>query len=151
MSSSASILPAPLIIVETDGDKCGQALAELIEYFAGRMISAETLQKNAMMQMIDDKNVIAFTYRRNGELVNCNFYSITSKNFWQAKNGERILYGLDGIEEGNDIVIESRFKYLLDCNGVKNASRIILAIHDNRPGPALAELSSVLGKKDVGV
>nr|GFA99564.1 toprim domain, Twinkle-like protein [Tanacetum cinerariifolium] len=69
------------------------------------MISAETLQKNAMMQMIDDKNVIAFTYRRNGELVNCNFYSITSKNFWQAKNGERILYGLDGIEEGNDIVI----------------------------------------------
>ncbi|PWA56123.1 secY protein transport family protein [Artemisia annua] len=28
---------------------------ELIEYFAGRMISAEILQKNAVMQMIDDK------------------------------------------------------------------------------------------------
>ncbi|GJY49725.1 TOPRIM domain, Twinkle-like protein [Tanacetum coccineum] len=70
---------------------------KLIEYFAGRMISAEILEKNAVMQMIDDK--------------------------------------------------ESRFRYLLDCNGVKNASQIILAIHDDRPGPALAELSSVLGKE----
>lgn len=78
---------------------------ELIEYFAGRMISAEILQKNAVMQMIDDKNVIAFTYRRNGELVNCKFRSITSRKFWQAKHGERILYGLDGIKEGDDIVI----------------------------------------------
>nr|GEW08057.1 hypothetical protein [Tanacetum cinerariifolium] len=80
-------------------------MLQLIEYFAGRMISAEILQKNAVMQMIDDKNVIAFTYRRNGELVNCKFRSITSRRFWQAKHGERILYGLDGINEGNDIVI----------------------------------------------
>ncbi|PWA65540.1 toprim domain, Twinkle-like protein [Artemisia annua] len=159
---------------------------KLIEYFAGRKISADILQKNAVMQMIDDKNVIAFTYRRNGELVNCTFYSITSRKLWQAKNGERILYGLDGIKEGNDIVIvadeldklsmeqagipncislpvsalqkasknalsdkrkDLKFKYLLDCNGVKNASRIILATHGNRPGPGLAELSSVLGKE----
>nr|GEZ55084.1 toprim domain, Twinkle-like protein [Tanacetum cinerariifolium] len=30
-----------------------------------------------------DQNVIAFTYRRNGELVNCKFRSITSRRFWQ--------------------------------------------------------------------
>ncbi|KAI3827096.1 hypothetical protein L1987_01160 [Smallanthus sonchifolius] len=78
---------------------------ELIEYFAERMISAEILQKNAVMQMVDDKNVIAFTYRRKGEIVNCKFRSITNRKFWQAKHGERILYGLDGIKEGNTIVI----------------------------------------------
>ncbi|KAL7618173.1 primase homolog protein isoform X1 [Lactuca sativa] len=78
---------------------------ELIEYFATRKISEEILKKNAVMQMIDDKNVIAYTYRRNGELVNCKFRSITSRKFWQAKHGERILYGLDGIKEGHDIVI----------------------------------------------
>ncbi|XP_076939587.1 twinkle homolog protein, chloroplastic/mitochondrial-like [Bidens hawaiensis] len=78
---------------------------ELINYFAERMISAEVLQKNAVMQMVDDKNVIAFTYRRKGEIVNCKFRSITNRKFWQAKHGERILYGVDGINEGNAIVI----------------------------------------------
>ncbi|KAD3337753.1 hypothetical protein E3N88_33273 [Mikania micrantha] len=78
---------------------------ELINYFAERMITAEILQKNAVMQMVDDKNVIAFTYRRKGEIVNCKFRSITNRKFWQAKHGERILYGLDGIKEGNTIVI----------------------------------------------
>ncbi|KAK1439360.1 hypothetical protein QVD17_05176 [Tagetes erecta] len=78
---------------------------ELINYFAGRMISAEILQKNAVMQRVDDKSVIAFTYRRKGEIVNCKFRSITNRKFWQAKHGERILYGLDGLKEGNTIVI----------------------------------------------
>ncbi|KAJ0957070.1 putative DNA helicase [Helianthus annuus] len=78
---------------------------ELINYFAERMISAEILQKNAVMQMVDDKNVIAFTYRWKGEIVNCKFRSITTRKFWQAKHGKRILYGLDGIKEGNTIVI----------------------------------------------
>ncbi|XP_076960557.1 primase homolog protein-like [Bidens hawaiensis] len=78
---------------------------ELINYFAERMISVEVLQKNAVMQMVDDKNVIAFTYRRKGEIVNCKFRSITNRKFWQAKHGERILYGVDGINEGNTIVI----------------------------------------------
>ncbi|KAI3739387.1 hypothetical protein L2E82_29791 [Cichorium intybus] len=55
--------------------------------------------------LICPSNVIAYTYRRKGELVNCKFRSITSRKFWQAKHGERILYGLDGIKEGNDIVI----------------------------------------------
>ncbi|KAJ0791439.1 putative DNA helicase [Helianthus annuus] len=78
---------------------------ELINYFAERMISAEILQKNAVMQMVDDKNVIAFTYRWKGEIVNCKFRSITTRKFWQAKHGKRILYGLDGIKDGNTIVI----------------------------------------------
>ncbi|XP_024984446.1 primase homolog protein-like isoform X2 [Cynara cardunculus var. scolymus] len=78
---------------------------ELIDYFAERMISPEILEKNYVMQTIDDKNVIAYTYRRNGELVNCKFRSITSRKFWQAKHGERILYGVDGIKEGNEIII----------------------------------------------
>lgn len=30
-------------------------MIQLIEYFAERMISAEILQKNAVMQMVDDK------------------------------------------------------------------------------------------------
>ncbi|XP_071696883.1 uncharacterized protein [Rutidosis leptorrhynchoides] len=78
---------------------------ELTDYFAKRMISAETLHKNDVMQLVDDKNVIAYTYRRNGELVGCKFQRITNRKFWQAKHGKRILYGLDDIKEGNDIVI----------------------------------------------
>nr|XP_043612290.1 primase homolog protein [Erigeron canadensis] len=97
---------------------------EIIKYFAERMISVDTLQKNAVMQMVDDKqeNVIAFTYRRKGEVVNCKFRSITSKNYWKTKNGERIFYGLDDIQEGNDIVIvEGEFdKLSMEEAGILN-------------------------------
>ncbi|PWA69065.1 toprim domain, Twinkle-like protein [Artemisia annua] len=96
-----NILPKPseeTLRLEPIGD-------ELIKYFAGRKITADILQKNAVMQKISNKSVIAFTYRRNGELVSCKFRNSKIKEYWQAKNGEKILYGLDGIKEGNDIVI----------------------------------------------
>lgn len=78
---------------------------ELTAYFAERMISKEVLQKNAVMQLSTEKNVIAFTYRRNGVLVNCKYRSLINKKFWQEKGAEKILYGLDDIKESNEIII----------------------------------------------
>ncbi|KAM7505753.1 hypothetical protein LguiB_004657 [Lonicera macranthoides] len=78
---------------------------EINAYFAERMISKEILQRNAVMQISAEKNVIAFTYRRNGELVNCKYRSIVNKRFWQEKGAEKILYGLDNIKEADEIII----------------------------------------------
>ncbi|KAL4627895.1 hypothetical protein ACB092_05G199500 [Castanea dentata] len=78
--------------------------SELIAYFAERMISEKTLQRNAVMQLSSRKDVIAFTYRQNGLLVGCKYRTI-GKRFWQEKGTEKILYGLDDINDVAEIII----------------------------------------------
>ncbi|XP_021907538.1 primase homolog protein-like, partial [Carica papaya] len=81
---------------------CDQVIRE---YFAVRMISAETLQRNGVMQKkVDNQIAIAFTYRRKKLLVNCKYRDL-NKRFWQEKDAEKILYGLDDIEKVDDIII----------------------------------------------
>ncbi|KAL5537802.1 hypothetical protein UlMin_046130 [Ulmus minor] len=79
---------------------------ELVAYFAERMISRQTLQRNAVMQKRcpDGQIVIAFTYQRKGELVSCKYRDI-HKKFWQEADTEKIFYGLDDIKETSDIII----------------------------------------------
>ncbi|XP_052487708.1 primase homolog protein isoform X2 [Gossypium raimondii] len=78
---------------------------QLTAYFAERMISSETLKRNAIMQKRSgNKIAIAFTYWRKGELVNCKYRDL-AKRFWQEKNTEKILYGLDDIADASDIII----------------------------------------------
>ncbi|KAG8074946.1 hypothetical protein GUJ93_ZPchr0006g42501 [Zizania palustris] len=78
---------------------------ELVTYFSVRMISAETLLRNSVMQRNrKNKIVIAFTYKRDGVLVDCKYRKV-SKKFLQEANTERILYGLDDIKLARDIII----------------------------------------------
>ncbi|XVE89437.1 hypothetical protein DITRI_Ditri19aG0201300 [Diplodiscus trichospermus] len=78
---------------------------QLTAYFAERMIFAETLKRNAVMQKKNgDEIAIAFTYWREGNLVNCKYRDIF-KRFWQEKDTEKIFYGLDDIEDASDIII----------------------------------------------
>ncbi|GAA0148418.1 DNA helicase [Lithospermum erythrorhizon] len=78
---------------------------ELVDYFAERMISRETLRRNSVMQRrYGEQIVIAFAYRKDGVLVNCKYRDIT-KRFWQESNVEKVFYGLDDIKGENDIII----------------------------------------------
>ncbi|GAB4852233.1 hypothetical protein Ancab_016425 [Ancistrocladus abbreviatus] len=76
----------------------------LIAYFALRRISTKCLQRNAVMQVSGEQDVIAFTYRQNGVLVGCKYRSI-NKKFWQEKGTRRILYGLDDIIGASELII----------------------------------------------
>ncbi|GMH31042.1 hypothetical protein Nepgr_032885 [Nepenthes gracilis] len=88
-----------------DGSLGLEALGDqLLAYFAERMISRECLQRNFVMQLSGDKNVIAFTYRQNGVLVGCKYRCI-NKKFWQEKGTEKTLYGLDDIKGASEIII----------------------------------------------
>uniref|UniRef100_A0A7N0REB7 Uncharacterized protein n=1 Tax=Kalanchoe fedtschenkoi TaxID=63787 RepID=A0A7N0REB7_KALFE len=80
--------------------------SELLGFFAERMISGETLRRNAVMQKQcgGDQIVIAFTYRKNGALVSCKYRDV-NKKFWQEKDTEKIFYGLDDIKEASDVII----------------------------------------------
>ncbi|XP_030549191.1 twinkle homolog protein, chloroplastic/mitochondrial [Rhodamnia argentea] len=78
---------------------------ELVAYFAERLISAETLRRNAVMQKkCENQIVIAFTYRREGKLVSCKYRDV-KKKFWQEANTEKIFYGLDDIKGKSEIII----------------------------------------------
>ncbi|KAL2484177.1 Twinkle-like protein [Forsythia ovata] len=77
---------------------------ELLTYFAERMISNKTLEKNYVMQVAGDRKIIAFTYRRNGLLVGCKYRTV-DKKFWQEKGTEKIFYGLDDIADADEIII----------------------------------------------
>ncbi|KAK2661230.1 hypothetical protein Ddye_007763 [Dipteronia dyeriana] len=79
---------------------------QLIGYFSERLITRRTLERNRVMQKKygDNEIAIAFTYRRKGKLINCKYRDI-AKRFWQEKDAEKILYGLDDIEGASDIVI----------------------------------------------
>ncbi|CAL0301007.1 unnamed protein product [Lupinus luteus] len=78
---------------------------ELVAYFAERLISKETLQRNAVMQKrASDQVVIAFTYHHNGALISCKYRDV-NKVFWQEAGTKKIFYGLDDIEGESDIII----------------------------------------------
>ncbi|XP_038893951.1 primase homolog protein isoform X2 [Benincasa hispida] len=77
---------------------------ELISYFNKRMISQETLERNVVMQIAGRQVAIAFTYRQNGQLVGCK-YRTMDKRFWQEKGTEKLLYGIDDINDANELII----------------------------------------------
>ncbi|XP_042024788.1 primase homolog protein-like isoform X1 [Salvia splendens] len=77
---------------------------ELLGYFAERMISKETLQRNNVMQVVGGKKIIAFPYRRNGQHVGCKYRTL-DKRFWQGRNTEKMLYGIDDIVDADEIII----------------------------------------------
>ncbi|CAN6455716.1 unnamed protein product [Victoria cruziana] len=78
---------------------------EIFRYFSERMISGATLRRNGVMQTLrDNEVVIAFPYRRNGQIVSCK-YRGPNKKFWQERNSEKILYGLEDIKLAKDIII----------------------------------------------
>ncbi|XP_051125289.1 primase homolog protein isoform X2 [Andrographis paniculata] len=78
---------------------------ELLTYFAERKISKETLDRNNVMQVAGGKKIIAFTYRRNGQLVGCKYRTTSEKRYWQEKGMEKLFYGLDDIAKADEIII----------------------------------------------
>lgn len=62
--------------------KSGYSLYRLFHASHINLLHSPDLSENNFL--LHEQNVIAFTYRRNGELVNCKFRSITSRKFWQA-------------------------------------------------------------------
>ncbi|GER24671.1 nucleic acid binding protein [Striga asiatica] len=103
------ILYCPKVFADTKKANPGESVKleklsdELLAYFAERMISKETLERNNVMQ-VGDWNTIAFPYRLNGELVGCKYRKL-EKRFWQEKDTEKVLYGLDDIADSDEIII----------------------------------------------
>ncbi|GJY00604.1 twinkle homolog protein, chloroplastic/mitochondrial [Tanacetum coccineum] len=164
-----SLLFAYLISLDV---KVTRSTLHLVAYFAERMISEETLRRNYVRQRrYANQIVIAFTYRRKGDLISCKYRDL-AKKFWQESDTEKILYGLDDIDGASDVIIvegemdklameEAGFRNCVSvpdgappCVSAKGvpaqeeASRIIIATDGDEPGQALAEeLARRLGRE----
>ncbi|KAJ0082243.1 hypothetical protein Patl1_11544 [Pistacia atlantica] len=92
--------------VTVEGLKLEPLSDQLRGYFAERMITSDTLQRNRVMQKRcgDNEIAIAFTYWKKEKLVNCKYRDIM-KRFWQEKDTEKVFYGFDDIEGESDIII----------------------------------------------
>lgn len=102
--------------------KLEQISEQIRDYFASRQISVDILRRNGVMQTRrNNQAVIAFTYRRNGKIVNCKYCDL-QKLYWQEENGEEVPYGLDDVKEARAIVfVEGEIdKLSMEEAGYKN-------------------------------
>lgn len=147
----------------------GKLPKKIIEWFGGRGISLETLQKN---KIEFEKGCIKFPYFWNKELVNIKYRSL-DKKFHQVPERDKVFYGLDDIAGQDEIIITegeidklsfyqadyvnaasvpdgaptpnaktfaSKFKFIDNCVHVfQDAKKIILAVDNDAPGWALQQ------------
>ncbi|KAF5840269.1 hypothetical protein DUNSADRAFT_17372 [Dunaliella salina] len=121
---------------------------EMIEFFKKRKIEPATLQKfgvkmapNIYSVQGESAHAIAFPYKRNGEVVNVKYRTL-SKKFWQEKNAEKILFGYDQVVEAHGgsrpeelIIVEGEMDVLaLYEAGYKN----VVSVPDGAPAVARA-------------
>ena len=81
-----------------EGRKAITAAKKVDTFFAGRMISAETLAKFKIIAKGDDVAVFPF-FRddTNDEIVHLQFRSVTEKRFWASEGTELILFGWQAV------------------------------------------------------
>jgi twinkle protein len=106
-----------------------QLSEKAVTWFSKRGIGQEVLLKMKITEGLEwmpqenkELNTIQFNYFRNGELINIK-YRDAKKNFKMFKDGEKILYNLDGIKDKNEIIILEGEIDVLSCIqvGVENA------------------------------
>lgn len=90
----------------------------LVEWFAKRSISPAVLRRNRislqrvyMPQVEDQVKAICFPYYRDGELINAK-YRDREKNFRMVAGAERVLYGLDDIDQARVVIVEGEIDKL---------------------------------------
>ncbi|XP_031736131.1 primase homolog protein isoform X3 [Cucumis sativus] len=61
-------------------------------------------KESLVLEPLCDEVTIAFTYRQNGQLVGCK-YRTMDKRFWQEKGTAKFLYGIDDINDADELII----------------------------------------------
>jgi len=110
-----------------------------VDWFRTRGISQGVINRNKITQSVEympqvekKRNVICFNYYRDKELINIK-YRDGEKNFKQYKGAEKIFYGLDDINNNDDVfIVEGEMdKLSLEEIGIKNC----VSVPDGAPNP----------------
>lgn len=116
----------------------------LMEFFAARSISAQTLRRNKvhlrtiyMPQVEDRVKAVCFPYYVGNDLVNCK-YRDRDKNFRMEAGAERVLYGLNDIAPKCVIVEGEIDKLSVEEAGVMAC----VSVPDGAPSPSTKNYAS---------
>jgi twinkle protein len=115
-----------------------------LAWFASRGITEAVLARNRiasarvfMPQVGAEVGAVAFPYFRGGEVVNCK-YRDREKHFRMESGAERILYGLDDVQDLTVIVEGEMDKLSLEVAGLKNC----VSVPDGAPAANAKNLES---------
>lgn len=123
----------------------------MMKGFQNRGISPATVMRMGIGEMRarppgaeEWKETLVFPYRKGGKIVNAKFRA-PPKTFWQAKGGEKVLYGLDDVTNCDAVVIvEGELdKLALDEVGITHS----VSVPDGAP-PANSDASAEVSKLD---
>jgi twinkle protein len=108
---------------------------EVVEWFASRCISEDTLDKEDIGY---SSGWIKFPFKRNGEVVNIKSRKLLSKEFFQEKGAEKILYGMRD-PEPEDIAAEEPLIWVegeMDRLSLVEAGfKFVVSVPDGAPTP----------------
>eukprot|EP00249_Psilotum_nudum_P010134 c22354_g1_i1 orf=469-2352(+) len=97
----------PEVMLEFTEEKlCFEPLfGEVKNYLHLRGITQDTLHRNGVNQVVvNGQYLIAFPYKQKGKIVNCKYRGITEYS-WQEMNTRKIYYGVDDIQNAEEIII----------------------------------------------
>jgi len=121
----------------------GEPTPAVLAWFAARGLPEAVVHRNrigAARVFLPGRGAevdcIAFSYLRNGEVVNAKFRSLDGKDFAQVKGAEKILFGLDDIADANTaIIVEGECdKLALEVAGYRN----VVSVPDGAPAKVKA-------------
>jgi twinkle protein len=114
--------------------------SQLYEWFERRGIPRDIVDRYKIVvgdtwcpYLEDRAPTLQVPYYRNGEMVNVKYRRLRDKQFWMVSSAERVLYGLDDIIPGDDIIfVEGEFdKLAFATAGIDN----VLSVPDGAPAP----------------
>jgi twinkle protein len=117
---------------------------DVIEWFAERGISKETLKQNRIGSGENGSGVyITYPYYLDSEVVKVKFRALDEKRFWQSPGGIKTLYGIDSFfDENNKLRFNSAYivegendKLALNEAGFFN----VVSVPDGAPDPEKAK------------
>lgn len=110
-------------------EKLSELKLDHFSFFEGRSITEDVLERNFVSEKA---GAIAFPYRMHGEVVNIKYRDIKEKKFWQSKNGRKVVYGYDDIEENSVIITEGEMdKLSFEVAGFQST----VSVPDGAPSP----------------
>jgi len=123
----------------------GELSKEVIEWFAKRKISLETLKdfdiqftKTYFSQSKKEESAIVFPYKKNKEVINYKYRS-PIKHFKQSKDAEKVFFNLDSIDKNLLIITEGE----IDTMSFHQAGYTsVISVPDGAPAVGVKNFSS---------
>lgn len=141
------------IFVKPDYKPANRTASKMLDFFTGRGIGAKTIEKfeislrrSYLSSVAKEVDTLIFPFKSGMEVLNVKYRALSGKIFQMEKGAEKILYNLDAIIEGQDMVI---VEGEIDAMSIHEAgySRVV-SVPNGAPSPGTKSYASALDYLD---